>query len=763
MNWRSRGALLLVLAAISMAQTREDAVASARAGRLEESISALRSLIEGGDSSLETAYDLAVILTWAKRPREATDVFEHVDPEADVPEYVLLAMTRAYWDQHRYEAALRLARRGRGAFPANREWAKLEGLISGEAADRAGDLYSALRAYAEARQVLPDDVDLRKAEAGVLTQLGAPYAAAAALDKPDLGLEAREAALMVRWGTDLRPADPKLRFAGTDAALDRLDYLIAAAETAQPQDTGLLTRLRRDRVIALRDRGRWEDAVAQAEQLRRDGDHLPAYVRQAEADALLALRRPRAAQAAYKDVIQAEPRNQAAYIGLFYTYVETEKFPEAFAIVDTLAAGQMPGTQPGGGAVSKSFSDSITAGVARNYADMNAEAWRRLYPLSEQAPALGNLQNSLGSVAAARGWPRYSADEVEIAASLAPDDLGIQIALADAALRLRRYGEARERASRLAALYPGNLAVKRLTGEIEMLDRFEFQSESSSYNEGAFTGIPNAPGNGYTSINRIYSPLISNEFRILGGFDYWSAQPPEGFVHRYRAGGGIEWRLPSLTVVATGWDNLGTVHRGGADLALIWTPTDHWNFGVDSELFFTDIPLRALLYGIRANAVGVSAGYDWNESTGWAAGVKRVSFSDGNERLFGTFRFVHRLVDRPHWKVAARPEFYVTGNTLLNAPYFNPHRAFSVFPGFDAVHILWRRYERSLSQHVSTGAGTYWEQGYGFGLLAAFSYEQIFQFSPAMSLHYGATFARRIYDGSPINSLTLSVGLSRRF
>ena len=51
---------------------------------------------------------------------------------------------------------------------------------------------------------------------------------------------------------------------------------------------------------------------------------------------------------------------------------------------------------------------------------MNADAWARLDYLSEQAPGLGYLRSALGAVAAARGWPRRAAEEVEIAATLSP-------------------------------------------------------------------------------------------------------------------------------------------------------------------------------------------------------------------------------------------------------------------------------------------------------------------------------------------------------
>jgi biofilm PGA synthesis protein PgaA len=208
---------------------------------------------------------------------------------------------------------------------------------------------------------------------------------------------------------------------------------------------------------------------------------------------------------------------------------------------------------------------------------------------------------------------------------------------------------------------------------------------------------------------------------------------------------------------------MGALDRGSAVVVASWFPTDHWNFGADAELYSVETPLRAVLHGITGNSVRVSAGYDWHESTGWAANAGVVDFSDGNQRVSGGFHFVQRLVDRPHLKVTARPELYASSNTISDAPYFNPSRDFSFVPGFDLTHILWRHYEHSFRQHVSGGAGAYWQQDFGTGAIFNATYEQIYGVSPNTDLHYGATYARRMYDGEPVSSLSLVLGLSRKF
>jgi len=90
--------------ATTLAQTREEAVQAARRGEFEASILALRTLLTASPSDTATAFDLAVVLEWAGRPREATDAFERTGV-AEPPEYVLGAMVRAYRTERRWAEA----------------------------------------------------------------------------------------------------------------------------------------------------------------------------------------------------------------------------------------------------------------------------------------------------------------------------------------------------------------------------------------------------------------------------------------------------------------------------------------------------------------------------------------------------------------------------------------------------------------------------------------------------------------------------------
>jgi thioredoxin-like negative regulator of GroEL len=83
---------------------------------------------------------------------------------------------------------------------------------------RSGDRFETLRAYGEALRLQPKNREAADAMAGVLLELGAPFAAGALLPETPLGIQVRQAGALVRWGGHVVPRDPRRRFEGTDAA-----------------------------------------------------------------------------------------------------------------------------------------------------------------------------------------------------------------------------------------------------------------------------------------------------------------------------------------------------------------------------------------------------------------------------------------------------------------------------------------------------------------------------------------------------------------
>jgi biofilm PGA synthesis protein PgaA len=782
------------------AVTREEAVALAREGETDSAIAALRELLAAAPNDALVAYDLAVVLTWASRNREATDVFEKAT-EAQPPDYVLAPIIRAYRDQKRFAEAEILARVAQERSPLDATWAKLLALVLtdqgqtrealellepwaearpddaevwlaiGYASLRGKDRFGTLRAYGQALRLQPENREAMGAMAGMLAELGAPMAAARYLEPVPMAVLANQAGELVRWGHDVTPRDPRHRFEGTDKALARLDQLLAQARSSRKPDHGLIIRLRRDRVLALRNREQWTEAAREAEALRTDGDTIPPYVREAEADALLALRRPDEARRGYEEVLRADPTVREAQIGRFFALVEEEDFSAAFQQADEIVALEKPGVREpkqGMHQNDKWLEAKVVSAEARSFADMPGAAWEMLLPLAEHAPANVELRRVLGDIAGGRGWPRRSAEEIEIAVSLAPDDKAAHVSLAESEIRRRHWTNAHFLIAELAAVYPNDVHVGRIQNDLRAHDDFELQTEfhiNREYGGSSSDANPtgNSPGSGTDWTARLYSPPVAESWRFLGGWEHHTAKTTDGQALRYRFGGGVELALPDLTLEAIGWSNQGDVSKAGASLEVAWLPTDHWRFDLGAELFAGDTPLRAVLNNITANSATFGVTYLWHESRSLAIGVSGYDFSDGNRRAAAHLNFAQKVVDIPHLDITLRPEIYASTNSRSDGPYFSPAHDLSGSITCDAEHVLWRRYERSFGHRLAVTGGAYWQENFGTSWIGSALYEQVFQYNPRLELRWGVQRKRAIYDGAQTPSTEGFVRLNFRF
>ncbi|GAA5525920.1 poly-beta-1,6-N-acetyl-D-glucosamine export protein [Microbulbifer aestuariivivens] len=636
----------------------------------------------------------------------------------------------------------------------------------GRAAFRNGDHYQALRHLGRARALAPDNVHIRRAIADVIMELNAPFGAAAALEgDADIGIRSRQAALKVRWGAQIEAADPRDRFAGTDAAIAELETLLIEAERSHPQDRGLMVRLQRDLVVALRDRERWQDVLALAGQLRAQGDDIPPYVREAEADALLALRQPAQAFTAYNEVVAADPQNRNPRVGRFFAEIEMEDFVAAFATADALA--EEGGAWGQAGVDSRSMRNTTwldnqaLAAAARRFGDMPAEAWRRIAPLADAAPAAAWLRAEKAETAAARNWPRLSHEELLIANSLAPGDVGIRLALAESLLRRRQWRAAEEEAIALAELVPGNGRLGRLQQDINTYQRAELRADVQrrfTHGGGSF-----ADGDEFNAVSRIFSPPLSERLRLFGEAAHDTSKPTDKTLVRDRVGGGIEGRWPDVTVELGIWSNSGELDQGGGSALVTWQADDHWRFELGAQRYSQDTPLRALAAGIRADSASFSGSYEWHESTALSATAVASNFTDGNQRRQLLIDFGNKVYDSPKLDIFIRPELYSSRNSRKDAPYYNPSRDAAVSLELDIQHRIWRRYECSLQQRLQLNVGGYWQEDYPSGTIGTAIYSQSWRVDPLSEVRYGISSARRRYDGDNEYSWSLFLGFTRRF
>lgn len=629
-------------------------------------------------------------------------------------------------------------------------------LEAARAASAAGEDWAALRAYGELLRQDPANAEARAAVAAILDRNRGSHGAAALAGVTN-ARAADMAAARVRWGAEVRPEDVARRFEGTDRALADLDTLLARLTADPAADPALVRRVRLDRMLALRDRVRMAEVIAEAEALAP----LPAYADQAHADALLYERRPEAALAAYDRVLKDDPGNIQALYGRVFALVEQESLTEAFRAADAIAQDQPRFRAPAGGpATNPNPEHAYAAQLAaelRLWGNRPTDGTNRLMPLAQAAPASPSFRRAMVGAYSARGWPRRAEAEAEVAASLDPDSLATGIALADVALTRQRLGDAEARIAALASLAPENRAVQRLQQELRAARGWQVSAElRPTWNDG---GGNFASGEGYDFGATLVSPEVAPALRMLARFDSARAAPPEGRVTRHRAGGGVQLRTPDVEASLYATRSWGTLPETGLGAALLVELDDQWSWSAQGEINSIELPMRALLADISGDSATTSVTWRRDERLRISAGLSWLGYSDGNDRLALSGSAVQQLMARPHFDLSARVDLYASWNSRPGGPYFAPTSDFSAAAGLAAQHIAWRRYEKSFVHALSVDTGLYAQEGYRSRWIGVVRYEHRWRHDPWTEFVYGLSMDRRVYDGVAENGVALMIGL----
>lgn len=754
---------------------REAAVIQAREGRFEASITALQALLAAAPGDRALRADLVTVLEWAGRPEEAVAAAAGLEP-ATLPDYALLAWARALratGDAAATAALLEpLLTRQRGNPDI--------GVLYALALSDLGRNDEAAAHLAQLRQDMPGSVEAAAAAAYIERRLGRPGAALAAataaleldpahreaqrqrifaladlgaagraldlaLEQPGLlgqaelqRLQLERAAQLVRWAA-LAPEDRIERHADLAAAFGLLDELRAAPDLP----LALAQRAEFDRIGALRVAGRMDEVIAAFAALEGEA---PAFVRQAAADAYLATRRPERAAELYRQALQAEPGLGEAEFGLVYALVESERYEEAIALADRMAAARPAwlGEQPGQGPNWERLRVDLLAAMIRAYANQPAAAQARLEALALDAPASAQVQRELATVYRWRGWPERALEQVELARAYEPEVLGGRLEHALTLAALERFETADAAFDALAAEYPGQPAVARELERWRDRERWWLSAEAGYGESDGFADFGSRERSFRT---RVAAPRHEHWWQPYGFQDWVSGRYPEGERTWRRAGFGLDWRRERRRAYLEVSRSLSGDPEVGLTGGYDWHLDDHWSFAARYESFSLDAPLRARAEGLSGCKAEVAARWQAHESLDARASFSRLALSDGNVRLGLSLSSEHRLRADAHHVTSGRGELYLSRASETGGLYFNPSR--DAYLGYGVRHdwLTWRDYDRSFTQRFAVTPGLYWQEGFGAGFTGALRYEHLWQLERKWRLRYGAGWASRVYDG----------------
>ncbi len=761
------------------------AVAARRTGKPAQAAQLYRRALDRGEANDETRIGLALAEAARGDRNTARDILKEL--QAQQPDNARIRAALAQIDRPTPVAPADPAAAARRVRELNAagdpEAAVSHALQAGRGASSAGivalaDQLLAMRRPVEAIQLLtpwlaqhPNDRPARRMKLLAVAASGAPELALeesrrypGVLGQQETRrLESGAAAFLVRWGSAtgmVDPRDPSTRFALTDRSIAALEAAIANWQRQGPEAAPMIRNARLDRLVALRDRGRMREAIAEAEALRAEAP-LPGYARQALGDAYLRVRQPALAEAEYRAVLAEDADSLFAQLGLFYALTDQRRWSEAQALaqrLDSMPAFRATRDGQGNEPEWDRVATATAAVLYRLYSDDYAGAEERVNELVAAAPANSNLRALRSDIWRMRGWHEQALEEAETATTDDPVAVNLRLSRAEALLDLRRWREAGPQIAALVREYPENRQVERLARRWELHNRYELESEGTyglTRGGGSFPEL--------LSLNRLYSPPIAWDWRGFVGGGVRAGRTPEGYFHGWRSLAGLEYRSGPVTLRGGVTYDFGDFNRGGGFVEAAWRINDQWRLEASGESQAFDTPLRALRNRISAGGGGITLSWRQHELREASVQFRALGFSDGNTRLIGFAQYTERVLNLPDFRLDITPYVYTTSNSHRDAPYFNPRSDVEAGGTAAATWIVWRRFESDFRIRLAGTVAGYWQQGFGWSPLYAVKYEHIHNITDALMLSYGATFVRRDYDGVATDSLGAFWALRWRF
>ncbi|UVM50252.1 poly-beta-1,6 N-acetyl-D-glucosamine export porin PgaA [Pseudomonas sp. B21-015] len=786
-------------------------VRDARAGNYTPALTVLRQ-VPVNQATTGQISDHLQIASWAGLDAEVVQVYETQGHNRALPVQALIATARAYRNLKRWDSATQVYNKALALAPQN---ADLQlGLAMTQAdAGKPDEAVARTRALVAAK---PDDPSRRLSLAYALTRAGATYEALFEYDqafiragsKPEVAreyvialqrarlpepalrlarqrpglidpvlqrhLEGDLAAERVRL-VELATRSEKERYVIADRALADYDQLLTTW-TPDPAAHDDVTRWRIDRMGALKARARTADVIAEYQKLLAEGVKIPTYALRWVASSYLDQRQPEIATDLYRQVLVAPDADIGDRLedstALYYALLESDKADEARQVAEDQAKTQKPRIELKGLPVGNPNDEWIDAqqlaAQAGTYGADLPSGEQRLQTLVDQAPGNLGLRLAQADLYLARDWPRRAESQLKETESVAPRDIGLEVAQGHTAMDLQEWRQLDALTDDVVARFPGNRQVQRLQRQREVHDMAELRVE-------AYGGKSYGGGNGDVgAVNgsrdfgietTLYSPPIDEDWRLFAGAGYATGDFQEGTGHHRFQRVGLERRTRDMSLEAeVSNHSYGFGDKQGARLAITRDIDDHWQYGGSFEYLSAQTPLRALNSDITAN--GGSGFIRWraNESREWKLAVSPSHFSDGNNRVEAVLTGREGVYRAPRLQVDLGLEVGTSHNSKSDdVPYFNPKSDFSVLPTVNVNHVLYHRYETSWSQQFQAGAGTYSQRDHGTGGIALLGYGQRYSWNDVFEVGGLLSVINRPYDGDRETDLRLLVDLTYRF
>nr|WP_269091546.1 poly-beta-1,6 N-acetyl-D-glucosamine export porin PgaA [Acinetobacter sp. SM34] len=557
-----------------------------------------------------------------------------------------------------------------------------------------------------------------------------------------------------------------------------LDRVLADMESYEAQipnnDVNLKRRFYYEYIYALNVRNRSKKVIEQIPKVGLPVEQMPAYVRQAIAEAYLSDHQPKVAEVHYKNLLKDKKNaNYKIYAGLYYALIEQEKYKEAdqfLKSLDKLLPTYFYSSAKGVDKVTHDDRAEYLGLVGLNYLyrNENSKAEKYFDELVAKAPNNVVYQTYRAQVQRARENPQQAEMILSQWDSMTPVDSSVKI---NHMLNMQALGDIQQWRAQNAELMrtlPEDTGVVKSKKELDDRDHASIQhqslfSKSESDNAALLDRLKGSREQ--ENWTRINTPWFYDNFRAYVDHSIRSADYDDGKVDDQRVGLGLEWesrrKAANILLSQSINDALGNDRFG---VLVNWSQwlNDHWQYalGYNSQ---ANIPLQAVKNGNEGQSYSLGLNWQQHESREAGMNYQLTDIDDNNTRHEATAYLKQRILKGPHHITSLSLGGYYSQNDQVAVNYFNPKESYSAELTLQHDWNTWRNYDAYFNQHFEFSAGAFGQNGFSSKAIYNVFYQHDWHFSRTWSLNYGIGWGVHPYDGEDEKRTYGSVGLKGHF
>lgn len=798
--------LLLSLTPIMLSAQMLDygyAIKWAREGQTDKSLKILKRLYDENPHNKNLLYDYIAVLGWAEKDKEALKLSRSLDFNT-VPASTIQNVAKSARNMKKYKHAVKLYVKGAKRFPDISDFylglaltlndmkrVKLSNRVFNRAKEKfpndlnlkftQAEIYESHQNFFDAMAIYQDMLSNPKVHdraivrlVGTLRRLKMPFAAQKYIDaNPKLfdnetrtSIQGDQSTFQLRWGTKGYHKEDDT--SDVEEALGKIEGVIntLARKNNDPLNNRRLQNAYFDKIIALSALDRKEEAIALYEALKSFGVNVPFNVLNVVGDAYLSKKKPKLAQRTFIESLNKKPNHFKTKILLFHAYSDGYDMNEALALAENMDQKELPKIWDSNHLHKvenpRKTETTLLKILAYEYSGYMDKAQHELEELVGKAPLNGAYRSSLAKLYFYRGWYDKAQQQYQILINNNPKDFDAKAGKILTALEQRRYKAAEQSLQNLAAEYPKK--------KIELQALYKRWNQ---HNKGAFT-IESSFGRDPTESNRdnsntyhidayYYASPVNDNWRPFVFTKFSHTEFFKQRLNNQRYGLGLSYQDETVEAKAKLAYNATEIEEAAPSIDARFHINDKLSISGGYAYFSEGTPLRAIMYGTRADSFHAGIRYRASESKSTSLHYEMMDFTDENRRDILSLSHFQRLIYGPYYNLDAHVWAGAMQNTKGDKVYYNPEE--DAYISLEAKNIwnLYTLYEFNIKQILGLEIGSHWEKEYGSNMTGALSLEQQWQMSENFGFDFGYLRKRSSYDGEIEYASELFLNLNGRF